>query len=280
LSDKISDYSLWQRNWLPLRNKNAVFISDNYSYFDPKNYGDIFTSYRQTSNFPIYRNDNIIRIFFITECRSFKPAKLDDSYISEKQIGLKKNLFNELIRYDHETFKFINYRWHNIVFNYLVIPFSYLDHKGINLFFFIILILSIALLWNYKKEQFWHYLALFVAALILSTIINLILKDYFQRQRPISVFGEESVNFFYEVLRARSFPSGHTQVAFVMSVFIYVVNVRYRWILIALAFITGLERIYVGVHFPIDVFFGAVLGSSSAFLIIKLSEKLSNKNKH
>jgi undecaprenyl-diphosphatase len=100
------------------------------------------------------------------------------------------------------------------------------------------------------------------------------LKDYFERARPLSVFGADGVKLFYEELYSKSFPSGHTQAAFAMAVFIFMTEAkaRYKILCLCLAFFTAFERIYAGAHFPADVFTGAVLGSVCAFSIFKLSE--------
>ncbi|MGI6295491.1 MAG: phosphatase PAP2 family protein [Armatimonadota bacterium] len=57
-----------------------------------------------------------------------------------------------------------------------------------------------------------------------------------------------------------SFPSGHTTVTFAAAVVWAAFAVRLRWIIFVAAGLVGLSRVYLGVHFPFDVLYGAVLG--------------------
>lgn len=63
-----------------------------------------------------------------------------------------------------------------------------------------------------------------------------------------------------------SFPSGHTTLAFGIAVAVWVLVSEsdwqwVRWMFLAWAFLVGVSRIYVGVHYPTDVLAGAVLGT-------------------
>lgn len=67
-----------------------------------------------------------------------------------------------------------------------------------------------------------------------------------------------------------SFPSGHTTVTFAATVVWAAYAPRLRWILFAVAGLVGLSRVYLGVHFPFDVLYGAVLGVVSGKLSLWL----------
>ncbi|MDR0822684.1 MAG: glycosyltransferase family 39 protein [Endomicrobium sp.] len=275
ISNKLDAYDLWQRNLDPLKNKNGLFISNDYFYSNPQDYKNAFDSYGAQQEIPIYRNGKKIKNFFATLCKKFDPSKLQEGYSADYFLGQKNELFSELVKYDHTIFKFINYFLHNPIINFIMVPISFLDSRGINLSFFAILILSLAFLWNNKREKFWLNLAIFACVLIASTLATLMLKDYFDRSRPLSVFGDESVNYFYEKIYSSSFPSGHTQAAFAMCVYMYMTVSKFRWLFVILAFFTGFERIYVGSHFPADVFCGALIGAVCAFAMLQLAKRFS-----
>lgn len=107
-------------------------------------------------------------------------------------------------------------------------------------------------------------LILFLVVLIGSTILNVLLKNYFHRERP---------NLVRMIIEdGYSFPSGHTMAAlslygiisFLMWRHIPQQSGRILFICISAFFILGigLSRIYLGAHYPSDVL-GAYLISGS-----------------
>jgi undecaprenyl-diphosphatase len=75
-----------------------------------------------------------------------------------------------------------------------------------------------------------------------------------------------------------SFPSSHATNHFGMSLFLYFSFGKfYKWIkptVILWAALVSYAQVYVGVHYPIDVFTGAIIGSLIGFLIAKLFNRL------
>jgi undecaprenyl-diphosphatase len=61
-------------------------------------------------------------------------------------------------------------------------------------------------------------------------------------------------------LYERSFPSGHAQAAFGTATYVSLVYPRLAVPAAVVAVLIGVSRIYLGVHFPIDVLAGALLG--------------------
>ncbi|MFP5079609.1 phosphatase PAP2 family protein [Pedobacter sp. JCM 36344] len=78
-----------------------------------------------------------------------------------------------------------------------------------------------------------------------------------------------------------SFPSAHATNHFAIAVFlIFLFFDRWKPILplaLSWAFIISFSQIYVGVHYPIDVFGGAILGILIGLFTSKLYQKLQNK---
>jgi undecaprenyl-diphosphatase len=65
---------------------------------------------------------------------------------------------------------------------------------------------------------------------------------------------------------AWSFPSGHTASAFLMATLISLELVALAPLFLGWAFLVGLGRVVLGVHYPTDVAAGAALGSGLALL--------------
>lgn len=67
-------------------------------------------------------------------------------------------------------------------------------------------------------------------------------------------------------LKDLSFPSGHTAAAFSLATSFAAAFPSLSLVLAVLAALVGISRMYVGMHYPSDVIFGAVLGSASVWL--------------
>jgi undecaprenyl-diphosphatase len=96
-------------------------------------------------------------------------------------------------------------------------------------------------------------LAIGTAALLVT-----ILKQTFDRARPPLV--DASLDPIGVVPSSASFPSGHAATAFAAAVAIGLVHPRLRRPLLALAAVVALSRVYLGVHYVLDVLAGTVLG--------------------
>lgn len=105
------------------------------------------------------------------------------------------------------------------------------------------------------------FLVLAVAA---GDLLSDSLKTVFMRARPCRAM--EGVRLLVGCGPSYSFPSGHATNIFAAMVFL---SLRYRrryvpaFLLIAV--LVSYSRVYVGVHYPLDVAGGAALGSALAF---------------
>lgn len=109
--------------------------------------------------------------------------------------------------------------------------------------------------------------------------LNGMIKDICEVERPIGTEGIRFVeveNFFVDTVHLKegsySFPSGHSQTSSVMmfSIASYY-NKKKLWIAATiLVLLVMLSRLYLGVHWPLDVLVGGALGAISAILFYKL----------
>jgi undecaprenyl-diphosphatase len=186
----------------------------------------------------------------------------------------KKNLYQKLIKLNYSAFKYINSGLKCKFLDFYISVISYCDSKKFNLSFISILIISLGILWNYKKEHFLTMIILLACILVVGTVITHSLKYCFKTSRPLTVLGNENVNVLFEMLRKNSFPSGHTQAAFSICTFMFIMIRKYWYWYTVLAFGVAFERIYAGSHFPIDVLVGAAIGIFSTCAIVTSLEKL------
>lgn len=87
-----------------------------------------------------------------------------------------------------------------------------------------------------------------------------LLKETIDRPRP--AHADPGIETAVGTPGSPSFPSGHTATAFAAAAVVGAFYPRLRWPLYGLAALVGVSRIYLGVHFALDVIAGALLGLS------------------
>lgn len=163
-----------------------------------------------------------------------------------------------------------------VIDNYIINLFKYKNNlltnfmKIITLFgsVYVIVPCCIILLFALKNKK---NKILMTSNLVIITLLNQLLKRVFRRLRPINGIISE---FGY------SFPSGHSMVSMAFYGFLiyllYKSNFKYKNIfiglLIVLILLIGISRIYLGVHYPTDVFGGFLLSISYLLLFIEISK--------
>lgn len=96
-------------------------------------------------------------------------------------------------------------------------------------------------------------------AFALSGIVSQAAKLIWDRPRPpLSLFDVRLVD---NPLFSHSFPSGHATTAFAAMAAYWAFFPKLRWLLVPLAFVVAVSRVYLGVHFPLDTAYGALIGT-------------------
>ena len=98
------------------------------------------------------------------------------------------------------------------------------------------------------------------AAVLSASLLVTPLKDLFGRDRPPEA--DPELGTVVATPDNASFPSGHSATAFAAATAIAILSPRMRPYALGLAAAVALSRIYLRVHFPLDVLAGALLGAA------------------
>ena len=171
-------------------------------------------------------------------------------------------LRNTLLYYDHMAWYYLNTRWHNALGD-MIIPFLR------NPWFWAPLYLFLAI---YMPRRFgkngWIWCAAFIITFAISDQISAsLLKPLFGRIRPCNdPYFSGIVHLIVPCGGGKSFPSSHAANHFSLALFSAISLghiARWVWpVALLWAVAVSYAQVYVGVHFPLDVFCGGMLGAT------------------
>lgn len=118
-----------------------------------------------------------------------------------------------------------------------------------------------------------------IACMLLSALLAYALNAgigalYF-RQRPFVAL--EQTPLITVDRGDKSFPSDHTAVAFALAVSVGLASPVWFAPLVCIAFLIGLSRVFVGVHYPGDILAGIGVGVLSAVMISRVFHTVSRR---
>lgn len=187
------------------------------------------------------------------------------------------SLLNIIEKADQELFLFLN-SFHNESFDFIM---ELASDKFTWVPFYVIITALLA----YRHK--WNTLILLIFIALLITLTDQIsvkgFKEVIERYRPCH--NAEIKDMVHTVDGhcggLYGFVSSHASNSFGLAVFL-ILTVRRRIkylapILIVWATLTSYSRIYLGVHYPLDIIGGALLGSALALLVFRLMKWLNDK---
>ena len=146
------------------------------------------------------------------------------------------------------------------------------------------LIIMVSLVYKFKWQTVSILLFLTIAIICADQLSASLLKPWIGRLRPSH--NPELKNLIHTVYGYRGgqfgFVSSHAANAFAIATFIWLSarkKVSWIWIMFIWAILFSYTRIYLGVHYPGDIVFGALLGASIGWLMYQLMKRASLPNK-
>jgi undecaprenyl-diphosphatase len=120
---------------------------------------------------------------------------------------------------------------------------------------------ALALVLAALRRSVWPFLLVAVAVLAADGLAGLV-KAIVGENRP------EEPDPLISIPHSHSFPSGHTATACAGATVLSFLYPRGAPLFVVLAAAIAYSRLYVGVHFPLDVVGGAVIGVVTALLLL------------
>jgi len=187
-------------------------------------------------------------------------------------------MIEELVKIDIDLFIYLNnlgtetwdgfWMFYTTKFNW--IPFyavlAYLMYKRLNTKMFLLTLLVVALMITFTDQ-----------------ITNLFKRVLVMRERPCY---NQDIDGLFRLVKAycggkHGYFSGHASNSMAVAVFTsLMLKPKYKYIpliMIPWAIAMGYSRIYIGVHYPLDVVSGMLFGAFSGFIFYKLDTYLQSK---
>ncbi|PJA89897.1 MAG: hypothetical protein CO137_01770 [Candidatus Magasanikbacteria bacterium CG_4_9_14_3_um_filter_32_9] len=128
----------------------------------------------------------------------------------------------------------------------------------------IYIIATIVVLWGYFKFNgsvtFWLMFLALGISVILGLFLSLIISFIWPRKRPVAVL-KNIKQLIIPLQIWKSFPSDHTLISFLFALMPLYFGADFFFVLtlFLLSAVVGYGRVYVGVHYPYDIFGGFLL---------------------
>ena len=187
----------------------------------------------------------------------------------------QSNTVTELLQLDEQLFFLINGEWH-IAWLDDIMPIWRDKKTWIPLYFLLALFAVI----RFKLGGVWWILALMLTAGVADATSSHLIKKNVKRIRPCNDVGiQEDVVLLAGCGKGYSFTSSHATNHFAVATFIALtLGLFYSWLRWPFWLWAGsiaYGQVYVGVHYPLDVLVGSLLGLLIGYLGVKYYRKLT-----
>lgn len=183
-------------------------------------------------------------------------------------------MLDTLLEWDQWLFHIINYDWHNGLLD-AIMPYWREKKLWIPLY----LIIGGFALYRYRLKGLYFILAAALTIAIADPVSSQLIKKNVQRDRPCREASlQQEVNLLIPCGGGYSFTSSHATNHFAIGVFLFLTIGQlfrsWRWLFLVWAASIAFGQVYVGVHYPLDVTAGALVGSLIGWLVCILYKNL------
>lgn len=184
---------------------------------------------------------------------------------------------SELLQFDQYLFQLINSVWTTELLD-VVMPVWRSKYFWLPLYIFLISFLLI----NFGKKGGFLFLFALGTIAISDTLSSQVIKKNVQRVRPCNdPQVSDLVDLKVKCGGGYSYTSSHATNHFALAFFlIFTLGIRFRWIKWVLVFwasSVSYGQVYVGVHYPLDVISGGILGIIVGILMARLYASFKDK---
>ena len=170
-------------------------------------------------------------------------------------------MWDGFINWDRKVFRTINGDWSNSFFD-AVLPWLRQPYIWVPLYLFVLILVVV----NHRKNSGWWIIFFIITVAMADMIGTYVFKHNVQRMRPC--FDPELAGYIRlrikECSGGYSFTSNHAANHFGMATFFFItlrkLLPRWAWLGFPWAFAIIYSQVYTGVHYPLDVICGALLG--------------------
>jgi len=138
------------------------------------------------------------------------------------------------------------------------------------------------IIWKFKSKAIYILVGVGLVILFADQFTSGFMKPYFERFRPCHDPDLEGMVYLVKGCGGKfGFASSHAANTFGLATFIFFLFkpiYRYTGFLFAWAFVVSYSRIYLGVHYPLDILVGGIIGVLIGWLIYLLLLRTIYKN--
>tara|TARA_B100000959_G_C14739475_1_gene524437 strand:+ start:101 stop:670 length:570 start_codon:yes stop_codon:yes gene_type:complete len=179
-----------------------------------------------------------------------------------------------LLKFDEACFHFINWTLSNPIFDFIMPLFHQPKY-----FIPLLLILWILAIFHDKPNR-WKLAFIIPLVIILVDQSGLWIKKIVLRPRPFVTMDPVIIHHLVAPSGINlSFPSNHAANNAALAIVFSAVYYHLRFFFWGFAITVMFSRIYIGVHYPLDVISGCLLGSFYGLILVKGWDYFNNKHR-